>query len=121
MTYADEATRQHMQQEATQELIDGQGQKSFLVLMSGVPPAKGNLVIHERNETAIGNRHPMRVGAEVAKHLFGSAERWFAVDNPTRNVELADQTSKQLGLRQAAEAGRGTEVVRRHEPAGGLR
>lgn len=103
VTYADETTWQHMQQEATQELIDGQSQKSFLVLMSRIPPAKGNLAILESNETAIGNRHPMRVGAEVAKHLFRSAESWFAIDHPTRNIELADKASKKLGLRHATE------------------
>jgi hypothetical protein len=103
VTYADETTWQHMQQEATQELIDGPSQKSFLVLMSRIPPAKGNLAILESNETAIGNRHPMRVSAEVAKHLLGSAESWFAIDNPTRNIELADKASKKLGLRHATE------------------
>ena len=97
VTYADETTWQHMQQEATQELIDGQSQKSFLVLMSRIPPAKGNLAILESNETAIGNRHPMRVGAEVAKHQFRAAECWFAIDNPTRNIELA-----RFGKRQRA-------------------
>jgi len=71
--------------------------------MSRIPPAKGNLAILESNETAIGNRHPMRVGAEVAKHLFRSAESWFAIDHPTRNIELADKASKKLGLRHATE------------------
>jgi len=92
-----------MQQEATQELIDGQSQKSLLVLMSRIPPAKGNLTILESNETAIGNRHPMRVGAQVAKHLFRPAESWFAIYNPTRNIELADKASKKLGLSHATE------------------
>jgi len=80
-----------------------QRQESLLVLMSGVSPAKRNFVIQERDETLIGDRHPMRVGAEVAKHLFGSAESWFAIDHPTRNIELADKASKKLGLGQATE------------------
>ena len=71
--------------------------------MSRVPPAKGNLAILESNETAIGDRHPMRVGAEVAKHLFRSAESWLAIDNPTRNIELADKAPKEPGLSQATE------------------
>jgi hypothetical protein len=115
VTYADETTWQHMQQEATQELIDGQSQKSLLVLMSRIPPAKGNPAILESNETAIGNRHPMRVGAEVAKHLFGPAECWFAIDNPTRNIELADKAPKELGLGQA------TEQTVELELSGGMR
>ena len=70
--------------------------------MSGVSPAKRNLVIPERNEAAIGDRHPMSIRTEVAKHLFGSAERWFAIDHPVRRVKLADQTSEESGLSQAA-------------------
>src|SRR5579872_3504841 len=35
---ADESTRQHMQQEAAQELIDGQREESLLIFVSGIPP-----------------------------------------------------------------------------------
>jgi hypothetical protein len=68
---ANEPTRQHVQQESTQELIDRQSEEAFPVFMGGVPPAKRNLVIGERDEAVIGNRHPMSVSTEVAKHLFG--------------------------------------------------
>ena len=99
---ADEATRQHMQQKATQEFVDMQSQESLLVSVSGVAPAEGHLVLNEGNETAVGNRNAMRVGAEVTKHLLGSTERRFAVDHPARRVELTDQNPEQLGLSQAA-------------------
>jgi hypothetical protein len=98
----DEAARQHMQQKATEEFIDRQSQESLLVSMSGVSPAKGDLVIQEGNETAIGDGNAMSVGAEVTKHLLGSAERRFAVDHPVRRVKLTDQTPEQPGLSQAA-------------------
>ena len=71
--------------------------------MSGISPAKRNLVIHERDETAIGDRHAVCVGAEIAKHLLGSAESWFAIDHPARNKKLTDKTPKQSGLRQPSE------------------
>ena len=99
---ADEATRQHMQQEATQEFIDRQSQESLLVFVSGVSPAERDLVLQEGNETVIGNRNAMGVGAEVTKHLIGSTERRLAVDHPSRRVKLTDQTPEQLGLSQAA-------------------
>jgi len=94
----DEAARQHVQQKPAQELIDRQSQESLLVFMSGISPAERNLVIYESDETAIGDRHAMCVGAEVTKHLFGSAERWFAIDYPARNKKLTDKTPKQFGL-----------------------
>jgi len=100
---ADEATRQHMQQEATQELIHRQSQESFFVLVSGVPPAKGDLVIDEINQTVVGDGDSVRISAEVAKHLLGSAESWFAIDHPLRNKELADKAPKESGLNQTSE------------------
>jgi hypothetical protein len=72
--------------------------------MSGVSPAKSNVVIHERDEPAIGDCHAMRVGTEVAKHLLRSAEGWFAIDDPPWDEELADETPEQLGLSQASES-----------------
>jgi hypothetical protein len=94
----DKTARQHMQQEATQELIDVQSQESFFVLVSGVAPAERHLVLDERNEPVVGNRNTMGVGAEVTKDSIGSAERRFAIDNPSQRVKLADQTLEQLGL-----------------------
>jgi hypothetical protein len=99
---ADEATREHMQQEATQEFIDGKSQKSLFILVSGVSPAERDLVIQEGNEPVIGNRNAMGVSAEIAQHLLGSAERRLAVDHPSGRVKLTDQTPKQFGLRQTA-------------------
>lgn len=102
MPNANETTRQHMQQKTTQELIGRQREESFLVFMSGISPAKRDLVIQEGNEPGIGNRNAMRVSAEVAQHLLRSAERRLAVDHPSRRMQLADQTPKQSGLRQTA-------------------
>src|SRR5260370_31962771 len=99
----DEAARQHVQQKPAQELIDRQSQESLLVFMSGISPAKRNPVIYESDETAIGDRHAVCVGAEVAKHLLGSAERWFAIDHPARNKKLTEKTPKQTGMRQTSE------------------
>jgi hypothetical protein len=99
---ANETTREHMQQETTQELIGRQSEESFLVFVSGVSPAKRDLVIQEGNEPAIGDRHPMRISAEVAQHLLGPAEGRLAVDHPSRRIKLTDQTPKQFGLSHAA-------------------
>ena len=98
---ADETARQHMQQKTPQELIGGQSEESFLVFMSGVSPAKRDLVIQQGNEPAIGNRNAMGISAEIAQHLLGAAERRLAVDHPSRRMKLTDQTPKQFGLRQA--------------------
>jgi hypothetical protein len=41
---AHEAGGQHMEQEAAQELLDGQGHQTLLVAVRGVSPAKRDLV-----------------------------------------------------------------------------
>ena len=102
MADADEATREYMQQEATQEFIDVNSQESLFVLVSGVSPAERDHVIHEGNEPAIGNRNTMGVSAEIAQRLIGPTERGLAVDHPSWRVKLADQTSEQPGLGQTA-------------------
>jgi hypothetical protein len=60
---ADKAFGKHMQEEAAQELIEGEGQHFLLIVMSAVAPAKGNLVIDERNESMIGDGDAMGVAA----------------------------------------------------------
>jgi len=110
---ADEATREYMQQEATQEFIDVNSQESLFVLVSGVSPAERDHVIHEGNEPAIGNRNTMGVSAEIAQRLIGPTERRLAVDHPSRRVKLTDQTPKQFGLSQAAKQAVKLELSRR--------
>ena len=47
MADAHEALGKDMQQEATQELIDGQGLELVLIVVSGIAPAKSDLAISE--------------------------------------------------------------------------
>ena len=101
-----------MQQEATQEFIDGKSQESLFVFVSGVSPAERDLVIQEGNEPAIGNRNAIGVSAEIAQHLIGSTERRLAVDHPSRPIKLTDQTPKQFGLSQAAKQAVKLELAR---------
>ena len=90
-----------------------QSQESFLVFVSGVSPAKRNLVIRERDEPVIGNCNPMSVGAEIAKYLFGSAERWLAIDNPAERRKADGSDFETVWAEPGREAGRGTVAVRK--------
>jgi hypothetical protein len=44
---ADKPSGQEMQQEPAQEFIDRQGHRFLLIVVRGVPPSKGDLVILE--------------------------------------------------------------------------
>jgi len=71
-----------VQEEASQELIDRQGDEPLLVAVSGVAPAKGDVVVGKSNQPAVGNGDAMSVSAEIAQHVFWPAERALGVDDP---------------------------------------
>lgn len=100
---ADEPARQNMQQEATQEFIHVESQEALLVVMSGVSPAEGDLVIKERNQTVIGDCDTMGVGTEVAEHVLRSAEGSLAINDPVGSEKLADIIPEKLRLSKALE------------------
>jgi hypothetical protein len=62
---ADESRRQHMQQESSQELVDGQRHQTLLVVVSGIAPAKSDRTVGEGDESMVGNRYTMGVLAEI--------------------------------------------------------
>ena len=50
---ADESRRQHMQQEAAQELVDRQCHQTLLILVSGIAPAKSDHAIGNVDESMV--------------------------------------------------------------------
>ena len=90
---AHKAARQQVQEEASQELIDGQSHQPLFVAVSGVAPAKSYVALGESNQPAVGNGNAVGVGTEIAQHMFWTAERPFAVDDPV----VAEQDSEPSG------------------------
>jgi hypothetical protein len=60
---ADEAFGKQMQQEAGQELINGKGHQLLFIVVSGVAPTKGNLVVDQGDESMVGDGYAMGVVA----------------------------------------------------------
>jgi len=79
---AHEAAWQQVQEEAAQELFDRQGHEPLLVAVGGITPAESDVAVSQSNQAAVGNGDAMSVSAEIAQHMFGPAERPFAVDDP---------------------------------------
>src|SRR5258708_19351197 len=79
---ANEAWRQHMQQESAQELVDRQRHQTLLVLVSGIAPAKGDHAIGKGDQSMVRNRHTMGVLAEITKRVLRAAKRAFCVNPP---------------------------------------
>ena len=59
-----------MEQEATQELIDRQSHQPLLIAMSGISPAKGDVLVGKSNEPVVGDGDPMGIVAKIAQRMF---------------------------------------------------
>ena len=56
-------------------------------MVSGIAPAKGDLVIDEGDQPMVGDGHAMGVAAEIVQHEFGATEGPFQVDHPVLSIE----------------------------------
>ncbi len=79
---AHKALGEQVQQEAAQKLLHWQGHQALFVLMCGVSPTEGDLIIGERDQSMVGYSHPVRITAEVTKHMLRAAKGTFRVDHP---------------------------------------
>ena len=90
-----EALRQHVDQEAADELVGRQRHR----LVSGGPfdpiilPLEGDALVVGRDQAAIGDGDAVGVARQIAQHLPGPAERLLGIDHP---VDLAQR--RQIGL-----------------------
>src|SRR5271168_4452749 len=84
MADAVEPTWQHVDQEAADELVDGEcHQLAPLVLLGAVIlPFEGDTGIIERDEAAVGDGDTMGVAGQVGQHGFRAAEWPLRVDHP---------------------------------------
>src|SRR5882672_10203892 len=96
VTNADEALWQYVQKEPPQELIEVQPHQPLLILMRGVAPAEHHLAILQRYQTVIGDRHAVRVTAEIAQRVLGPAERPFGIHHPIE-TEQSSQHGRECG------------------------
>jgi hypothetical protein len=86
---AHKAWRQHMQQKAPQELSHVQGHQTLFIFVRRVAPAKGHLIVGERNEPVVRDSDSMRVAAEIAEGMFGAAKWPLRIDDPLLAKKLA--------------------------------
>jgi len=93
---AHEAWGKHVEQKATQELVDGEGHEALPVAVGGVSPAEGDLVAGQGNEARVGDGGAMGVGAQVVEDILGPAEGRFAVDDPIPAEEWAQEGRESL-------------------------
>ena len=79
---ADEAFGKDVEEEATEELVDGDVEDLDSMTVGVVPVAECDAVILHPQDPAVRERNAMRVAAEVAEHALGSREGGLGVDDP---------------------------------------
>ena len=98
MADAHEAFWQHVQQEASEELVHLQTHETLLVVISRVAPAERDLVLDKRHEPVIGDRDTVRVAAEIAESVLRSAEGALRIYNPILAEEQPQERRERFRL-----------------------
>src|SRR6266700_4089438 len=97
---SDEPLRQHVQEEAAQELGGEQCHRALLAAVSVVLPTKSDAFAIECEQPVIGNGDPVRISAEIAQDRLRSAEGRFGIDHPVLTVQPAKQSTKLFWISQ---------------------
>ena len=90
MPDADEAWRQHVQEEPAQELAGRKRHFPFPVGMCVVLPAKGDLAVGNTHNSVIGDGDAVCVTCQIAEDLFGPSKRRLGVNHPFAPVSLTE-------------------------------
>jgi hypothetical protein len=73
VAYTNKASRQQVQQEATEELVCVQAHQLPLVAVCGIAPTEVDVVIAQCNESVVGDCDTMGIGAEIAQDVLGAS------------------------------------------------
>ena len=86
-----------MQQESAQELIERQGHQLLLVVVGGVAPTKGHVLVGRGDEPVVGDGDAMSVTTQILEHILGAAEGWFGETTQSLRNSGRSQAAKILG------------------------
>lgn len=81
---ADEALRKDVHEETADELGDLELRDFVGIVIRIVTPTKGNGLVVECDDAAIGDGDTVSIGSEIAEDVFGAAEGWLEMDVPIR-------------------------------------
>jgi hypothetical protein len=81
---------QHVLQEATDELLGGQGH-AFPPQVLGVLVAEADLAVLNGEQTAIRQRDPVDIPAQLIQDMHRALHVWFTVDDPAFGPERLGQ------------------------------
>jgi len=98
VTDLDEAIGEHMLEEATDELLGGEGATPGLV-SGGLFVSESDLAIMEAAEAAVTEGHAKDVRGEILESGFTGAD-WFGMHDPVFAPDMGVDQGEQFGLFQ---------------------
>ena len=102
VTQPGKATRQHMQQEAANELVGVEAHHLDPVAVGVVAPPEANVLAVEVDEAMVADGDLVGVAPEIGQHLPGAGERGLAVEHPVVRSQRRLQTLEPVAVVAAA-------------------
>ena len=93
---AHEASGQHVEEEAAQELAGVERHDALLAAVGIIPPAEVDALAVEGDQAVVGDGDAMGVAAEIAQHMFRSAEGRLGIDDPVLVVQLVASVARTM-------------------------
>jgi hypothetical protein len=87
----DKAVGEHMEEEATDELLCREADQPMGPWIVVIPGAEGNGLIIASHKPLVGDGHPVGVMTQVAEDVLRSTEGRFGIDDPFGSSEFSDK------------------------------
>ena len=82
VTDAHEAVGQHMEEEATDELLGVERLGFQPIFVFSIPISEGDLTVFRAQDAVVGDSYSMGVAAQVIEDLLWGSEGFFRIDDP---------------------------------------
>ena len=94
MANANQSLGQNVDEEASQELIRGNGHDLLLAAVGIVSPAERDAIVFQGHEAMVGNGDAVGVAGQVVENMFCAAERWLGINDPVLLAELPEEVAE---------------------------
>ena len=99
---AHEAAREHVQQKAPEEFVDGERHDLRAPAIGVILPAKLDDAVGETDQPRVRDRDPVRVATEILEYLRRPTKRPFRIHDPRCGPELRERARRSGRDRRAA-------------------
>src|SRR5579872_1864993 len=101
---ADEPAGEHVLHKPSQELADRECHPPPAMAVGIVLVAERDLIILQRLDPLVADRHPVRVAGQVLQRLLRSVVRWFGIYGPFFLIQRRQESRELLRVGQWGQA-----------------